>query len=253
MKTDDLIGLLILGTYALFAITERIRPARVFPPVKAWAWIGVGFLVLLMALSAILPLWLPAEWMARHALLPGHRLGILGGVLVGYPAVALVAALMHRLMHAWPPLWRWTHQMHHAPLRVDMGGAALFHPLDIVQNVVISLSVTVFLLGLRPEAAAWTGFVAAFYGMFQHWNVRTPRWLGVLIQRPESHCVHHQRGVHAWNYSDFPLWDILMGSFRNPATWEGEAGFAPEAAGRYGAMFLGRDVNPGLENARTVA
>ena len=36
-------------------------------------------------------------------------------------------------------------------------------------------------------------------------NVRTPQWLGYLVQRPESHSVHHQRGVHAYNYSDLPL------------------------------------------------
>ena len=54
--------------------------------------------------------------------------------------------------------------------------------------------------------------------MFQHWNVKTPRWLGYIIQRPESHGLHHELGVHARNYSDFPLWDMLMGTFVNPET-----------------------------------
>ena len=213
-----------------------------------WLRFGIGFLVLLMAFNATLPLLIPPEWLGKHALLPGHRLGVLGGVLVGYPLVALANALIHRLMHRINAIWRWTHQLHHAPLRVDMGGAALFHPFDILQNILFSLLVSTLVLGLRPEAAAWTGFVAAFYGLFQHWNVRTPRWLGYLIQRPESHCIHHQRRLHAYNFSDFPLWDLLMGSFRNPARWEGEAGFDPPAASRYGAMLLGRDVNPGLAN-----
>ena len=83
-------------------------------------------------------------------------------------------------------------------------------------------------------------------------NIRTPRALGYFIQRPESHCVHHQRDLHAYNYSDFPLWDILMGTFRNPANWEGEAGFGDGAHVRYGAMFLGRDVNPQLVNGSAV-
>ena len=54
---------------------------------------------------------------------------------------------------------------------------------------------------------------------------------------------HHQRGVHGYNYSDFPLWDILLGTFRNPKTWEGETGFDQPADSRYGAMLAFADVN----------
>ncbi len=76
---------------------------------------------------------------------------------------------------------------------------------------------TTLVLGLDPVAAAATGYIAAFYGYFQHMNIRTPRWLGFIIQRPEAHCVHHQRDVHAYNYGDLPVWDMLFGTFRNPA------------------------------------
>ena len=80
----------------------------------------------------------------------------------------------------------------------------------------LQLFVTVIVLGLEPLAAAVIGYLVAFNGFFQHWNVRTPQWLGYLIQRPESHCVHHRMGVHYYNYSDFPPWDMLFGTFRNP-------------------------------------
>jgi sterol desaturase/sphingolipid hydroxylase (fatty acid hydroxylase superfamily) len=73
--------------------------------------------------------------------------------------------------------------------------------------------------------------------------VRTPQWIGYLFQRPESHCIHHQRGLHRYNYSDFPFWDILFGTFRNPKTWEGETGFDEPADSRYGAMLAFVDVN----------
>jgi sterol desaturase/sphingolipid hydroxylase (fatty acid hydroxylase superfamily) len=59
--------------------------------------------------------------------------------------------------------------------------------------------------------------------------VRTPRWIGWFFVRPEAHAVHHQRDVHAFNYSDLPLWDILFGTFKNPATFDGEVGFAQPA------------------------
>src|SRR5204862_8137973 len=122
-------------------------------------------------------------------------------------------------------------------------GALLFHPIEMVIQVMLQLFVTVIVLGLDPLAAALTGYVAAFYGLFQHWNVRTPRWIGVLIQRPEAHCEHHRLGVHADNYGHLPIWDILLGTFRNPRRFEGRCGFEAPLDRRLGAMLALRDVN----------
>ncbi len=87
---------------------------------------------------------------------------------------------------------------------------------------------------------------------FQHWNVRTPQWLGYLIQRPESHCVHHRLGVHYYNYADLPLWDILFGTFRNPKEFRGECGFESPHDRRIGAMLGFTDVNAALYGAGNV-
>jgi len=111
---------------------------------------------------------------------------------------------------------------------------------------------TTIILGLDPLAAAITGYIASFYSFFQHLNVRTPRWLGYVIQRPESHCIHHQRGVHAFNYADLPVWDMLFGSFRNPAAFEGDVGFDAPADKRFGAMLAFADVNAPLEGPNSL-
>jgi sterol desaturase/sphingolipid hydroxylase (fatty acid hydroxylase superfamily) len=113
----------------------------------------------------------------------------------------------------------------------------------MVVQTLMQLFVTVIVLGLDPLAAALVGYVAAFYGMFQHWNVRTPRWLGYLIQRPEAHCEHHRLGVHADNYGDLPVWDLLFGTFRNPDRFEGRCGFETPADRRVWSMLAWRDVN----------
>lgn len=251
MKTEDLIGILIPATFLTLMALEALHPAREYPKVRGWRLIGVGFFLLLAALNAALPLILPVAWMARHRLLDGTGLGTVGGTIVGYLVLSFVIFLWHRAEHRFTLLWRFFHQLHHSPVRMDMGGAAYFSPLDVIANICLSFVVTVLLLGLQPEAAALTGFVAAFYGMFQHCNVRTPRWLGYLIQRPESHGIHHSRGVHAYNYSDLPIWDILFGSFRNPETFDGEVGFAGDAPRRRGAMLLGVDVDPASATAST--
>jgi len=72
--------------------------------------------------------------------------------------------------------------------------------------------------------------------------VPTPYWLGFVIQRPESHCVHHQEGLPYYNFGDLPLWDMLFGTFRNPREWNLRCGFAEKEA-RLGEMLLGIDVN----------
>ena len=55
-------------------------------------------------------------------------------------------------------------------------------------------------VGLSAESATIVLYVTTFLAIFQHANVRTPRWLGFVVQRPESHSYHHERGVHARNY-----------------------------------------------------
>lgn len=118
--------------------------------------------------------------------------------------------------------------------------------------MLIFVGVTTFALGLTPLAAALCGYIGAFYSMFQHLNVRTPTWVGYVIERPEAHGVHHERHTHAFNYGDLPLWDIVFGTFKNPARFDGEVGFAPEASRRVGAMLVGIDVSATPESPATV-
>jgi sterol desaturase/sphingolipid hydroxylase (fatty acid hydroxylase superfamily) len=244
MTLDDLIGLGIFGSFFLMMALEGAFPARRYPSRRLWRLKGVLFLLGMAAIATLTPLLLPGDWLAAHRLIDGTSLGVAGGTVVGYVVFSFFAYLWHRAQHRFDFLWRTFHQVHHAPARFDMGGAALFHPFEVAAYVVLTTLTTTLLLGLRPEAAALTGLVAQLYSFFQHMNVKTPRVLGYVIQRPEAHFVHHQRDVHAYNYGDFPLWDLLFGTFRNPAAFGTEdVGFAEPADGRLGAMLLFRDVS----------
>lgn len=243
MDAVDLIGLLPAVTYAVFAVTERLRPARSFPPRRGWQWIGIAFLVVLATLGTVVPLALPGDWLAAHRWLDGTRLGVAGGALVGFVGLELAIYAWHRTAHRVGFLWRGFHQLHHSPRRVDIPGSVLFHPLEMLVQIALQTFVTVIVLGLTPIAAALVAYLVAFNGMFQHWNVRTPRWLGYFIQRPEAHCVHHRKGVHFYNYGDLPLWDIAFGTFRNPREFNGECGFEEPGDRRVGAMLAFTDVN----------
>lgn len=249
MDPLDLIGLLVPATFFVLLLVERLAPARRFPPRRGWTWLGIGFLLLIGAVSTVVPLLFDPAWLAAHRWLDGSRLGVAGGTVVGWVLLSGLSYAWHRMVHHVPLVWRLTHQIHHSPQRIDIPGSTLFHPLEMVVQVLLQMFTTLIVLGLDPLAAALVGYVAAFHGMFQHWNVHTPRWLGYLIQRPEAHCEHHRLGVHAFNYGDFPLWDLLFGTFKNPAHFDGDCGFAAPADRRVGAMLGFADVNAPLYGA----
>ena len=252
MSAVDFFGLLVPVTYLAMLAIEARFPARPFPPIAYWRLKGFAFLIVQGLLATLTPLLIPEHWLAEHRLLDLHGLGVIGGAALGYAVVSLASYAWHRSAHSFPLMWRTFHQIHHSPQRVDMSGAALFHPLETIVFLLIGMVTTTLLLGLDPLAAALTGYIAAFYGYFQHMNIRTPPWLGYLIQRPEAHCIHHQRDVHAYNYGDLPIWDILFGTFRNPASFEGDAGFDQPASGRLGAMLAFTDVNEASAGADTL-
>lgn len=243
METADLVPLLIPLFYFSMLLVEWRWPARSFPARSHWRWLGIGFLLLIAGMGALVPLLLPLEWMAAHRWMDGTRFGVAGGAAFGWIVFSALAYAYHRACHTVPLMWRLLHQLHHSPQRVDISGSAFFHPLEMAMQTVLQLFVTVIVLGLDPLAAAVVGVVAAFHGMFQHWNVHTPRWIGYFIQRPEAHCEHHRLGVHANNYGDLPWWDLLLGTFRNPPAFDGRCGFASPADRRLLAMIATVDVN----------
>ena len=185
-----------------------------------------------------------AKWTDGIALFNGAALGPFGGAIVGVLLYELGHYWYHRTAHQSNLLFRVSHQMHHSVEAVDEWSAYYLHPLDTLLFTSISSVVFFPLLGLTPEAGALATLFLAFCAVFQHANIRTPHCLGYLIQRPESHCIHHGRGVHAWNYADLPLWDMIFGTFNNPKSVEGmRAGYYDGASTRIGAMLFGREVS----------
>jgi sterol desaturase/sphingolipid hydroxylase (fatty acid hydroxylase superfamily) len=230
-----------LSSFVVLALLERVRPARALPSVAGWRLKGVAFLLLSIAISSSTPLLWDA-WLGEHRLFDARGLGDVGGAILGFAVYELVVYVWHRSMHRVGFLWRSFHQLHHSAERIDVFGAFYFHPLDMIGfSFATSLSL-VGILGLTAPAAIAASLLLTFCNLFQHSNLRTPRWLGYVIQRPESHGVHHQRGVHAYNYSDLPLWDIVFGTFRNPARCDAAAGFYDGASDRMLALLVGRDV-----------
>ena len=238
---EDALTLGLFAAYAGLVLLDFIAPGRAFPKVRFWRLKGFLFFAMSLTLFMTLPfVW--DEWLGQYRLFDLTKLGIALGSIVAIAVAQLFSYIWHRSMHNVDFLWRWFHQMHHSAERVDVFGAFYFSPLDVVGFAFVGSFALVLCVGVRPESALIANTFITFCSMFQHANLRTPRWLGYLIQRPESHALHHQRGQHAYNYGDIAFWDIVFGTFRNPSEWHGEAGFYDGASSRVGAMLLGRNV-----------
>ena len=219
--------------------SEVLRPGRAFPKVRGWwprAWLLISVqAAVTWTATATWDRWLPAAALWRV----GSN-GAALDALIGYVTLTFVYYWWHRARHEVPFLWRYLHQVHHSPCRIEVLTTFYKHPLEILLNGVLSSTILYVLLGLDAEAATLAVTLSGVGEMVYHWNVRTPRWLGVFFQRPESHCVHHERGRHTHNFSDLPLWDILFGTFENPRFAPRECGFPGEAERRLARLLLGR-------------
>jgi sterol desaturase/sphingolipid hydroxylase (fatty acid hydroxylase superfamily) len=228
-----------LAFFLLLAL-EPLLPGRPQPRIRFWRLKCTLFFLI----RPIIGIGVPAAMayvLRGRTLLQLSQLPVAANALINFAVDSFIFYWVHRLMHRVNWLWRWTHQLHHSAERVDLPGFAFMHPLEMVVFVGTG-SIVVAVLGSSPQAAFASGYALYLLGLFLHLNVRTPRWIGYIVQRPEMHAIHHQRGVHAYNYS-IPVWDMLFGTFRNPSQCNAEAGFWDGASRKVGAMLVGRDVS----------
>lgn len=238
----DPVSLAILGMYAALMLWEAIFPGRKLPVVKFWKLRGILVFICYFYISSYLPL-LWVNYLPSAQLIDLSGFGTVGGAVVGVLLYEIGVYIWHRSMHRNKYLWKMFHQMHHSAERLDTYGAFYFSPLDIIGWTALGTICFSILTGFEPQAITVILLVTNFFSIFQHANIKTPVWLGYFVQRPESHTVHHAKGIHAYNYSDLPLFDILFGTFRNPSRYEYETGFYDGASKRIGDMLLFREVD----------
>ncbi|AEM72035.1 fatty acid hydroxylase [Allomuricauda ruestringensis DSM 13258] len=237
----DPVSLIILAIYAVLMIWEALFPARQLPLVKYWKLKGMIFFVLFFYLSSYLPLiW--DGYLAEYQLMDLTGLGTLWGALVGVLLYQFGVYVWHRAMHRSNVLWRVFHQMHHSVERIDTYSAFIFSPMDMIGFTALGSLLLVLVAGFTPQAATVIILVNTFFSMFQHSNIRTPAWLGYIVQRPEAHALHHAKGIHAYNYGDITIYDILFGTWKNPKDFEYENGFYMGASSKITDMLLFKDI-----------
>jgi len=245
---QDPASMIVIAIFMVLMMLEELFPGRRLPTIRFWKVKGIAAFIVYFYLSSYLPLiW--NDFLAPYQVFDMSFLGNIGGALVALLIYEFGVYVWHRAMHKSNFLWRVFHQMHHSAERVDSYGAFFFSPMDMIGFTFLTSLSLVVVGGFTPEATIYAIYGATFLAVIQHANIKTPQWMGYVFQRPESHSVHHEKGVHAYNYSDLPLFDIILGTFNNPKDFSMETGFYDGASNRIGEMVLFKDVSN--EPART--
>ena len=242
----DPASIIVISIFFVLMIAEELFPGRPLPVVKFWRLKGICAFVIFFFVSSYLPLiW--NEYLGAYQLFDLTSLGNYWGALIALLIYELGVYFWHKSMHKSNMLWRVFHQMHHSAERVDTYGAFFFSPADMIGFTFLTSLAMVWIGGFTPQATIYALYGATFLAVIQHANIKTPQWMGYIFQRPESHSLHHEKGVHAFNYSDLPLFDIIFGTFKNPKEFSSETGFYDGASSKIREMILFRDINVNRE------
>jgi len=240
---------LIFATGAFFLVLERLRPGRALPISRGW-YVRALFLNVCQLGVVLVAGFTWSQWLQGPSLL--HIADVLPPLAQGFLSWfvgTFVFYWWHRARHSTDILWRTFHQIHHSATRIETLTAFYKHPLEIAINSVISTAVVFVLLGGSLDSAPWYNFFAALGEFYYHSNIKTPKWAGLFLQRPEHHSIHHQQNVHDFNYGDITWWDRLFGTFREADAFAPSCGYEGAREERLAAMLGFVDVNAGVQRA----
>ena len=220
---------LFVGGIAFFWLWEDGAPLKAFADERErrrHALVNLGVLVAVILFADLLI----GTWLFRigeHLLDPPDGLLTPLGlppwalVIVGIVVMDGVEYALHRLAHAWRPLWL-LHSVHHSDPHVDLTTGARHHPLETAIGLAIRVGLYLA-LGLPLWIEVIRAILINAVSLWQHANVRAPRWLESLrsvVVTPAVHRQHHS--------ADAPLidrnfgqilsaWDRLFGTYAEPA------------------------------------
>jgi sterol desaturase/sphingolipid hydroxylase (fatty acid hydroxylase superfamily) len=167
-------------------------------------------------------------------LLDAHApLTVLAGSIFVFTAEDLGRFLLHRMAHAWAPLWR-LHKVHHEAEVLTPFTVHRVHPIEaamfrVVSAISIGLAAGLWswlcggpvrlweILGVQALSLFWN--IAGANLRHSHVWITYPRWLSHLLISPAQHQVHHLAHPR-YSRTNFgaalAVWDWLLGSLHIP-------------------------------------
>ena len=234
---------IILSVFVFCFVLERVIPGWRLPQVRTWPVRVLAINVVQLGVVLLAGVtW--ERWFAQSSILHlSKHLSPIACGMVAYFIATFIFYWWHRWRHEHALLWRGFHQIHHSPQRLEVITSFYKHPGEMVVNSIIGSLLVYAFLGLSPEAGGVYTLCTALGEFFYHTNVKTPRWVGFFFQRPEMHRIHHQHGRHKNNYGDITWWDMLFGTYENPAEWRDRCGFDDAKEQQLTSMLAYKDVH----------
>ncbi len=217
-------GGIFLGVLVVLLVLEACVHGPNPPPERARRWPANAGLILLD--TVVVRLLLPAGVVGAAAWAHAQGFGLLNQLsLPGWFGFSIALLLLdlaiywqHRLLHAWPLLWR-LHRVHHTDRTLDATSALRFHPLEILVSLVIKVALVV-LLGVTPLAAMVFEVLLSSFALVTHANLALPAWLDrplrTLMVTPNMHRIHHSTHVDEQQRNfgfNLSVWDHWFGSY----------------------------------------
>jgi sterol desaturase/sphingolipid hydroxylase (fatty acid hydroxylase superfamily) len=217
--------IIILICFAVCFLVEKLTPGWKLPEVPTWTIrvLAINFAQLLIIVVAGYS-W--EKWLSAFSVFHLSRYvpGWAGGI-IAYFIATFIFYWWHRWRHESDYLWRHFHQIHHSAQRIEVITSFYKHPVEMMVNSIIGSLLVYSLLGLSVEAGAIYTLCTALGEFFYHTNIKTPKWVGYVFQRPEMHRIHHEYEKHTSNYGDIVWWDMLFGTYSNPKDFTTSCGF----------------------------
>lgn len=226
-NADDLQVGLFFGLFIVFALVEVLAPCRPRPGGQRLRWFTN---LTLTALNIVVLSSLPVTFFAVAVWAQARGLGVVNAVEMPVTAAIFATLLVraflsfftHYILHKVPWLWR-VHRVHHLDTEMDVSTTVRFHPLEFVVNLVVAVPLLTA-TGAVPWALLVYEVLDAAVTVFSHANIRLPKWLErslhFVIVTPDLHRIHHssyQPETDSNFGAVFPIWDILLGTFRTVA------------------------------------
>mgnify|MGYP003636010212 FL=1 len=209
-------------------VLESCFPARKSKLTKRVRWLGNFSLLIISSVVARLLVPIGVTGIALYASSQG--LGLFNNInLPNWLIITLSVLLLdlmiywqHRIFHLVPMLWRF-HKVHHADSHIDASTGLRFHPIEILLSILLK-GLAVLLLGVPAIAVIIFEVALNGFALFNHTNIRLPRWLeyplrAILITQV-LHRIHHSQVVEETNSNygfSVSWWDRLFGSYKSQA------------------------------------
>jgi sterol desaturase/sphingolipid hydroxylase (fatty acid hydroxylase superfamily) len=150
-------------------------------------------------------------------------------VALAFFLAELLAYWVHRAAHRFRPLWQF-HSTHHVITELNGLKSVRTHPVDNLLFYVGRIT-PLIVLGAGLDELLAAIYLGGFLGILAHANVNvSDRVLGLLVNFPQVHAVHHSADVAESNCNfgcHTVLWDLVFRTFRHAPQPGLQLGVAP--------------------------